>query len=742
MHKTMSEKSLQGGQRLGVMRQGGESLMTLEDLSRIVRRRKKGIMVAVAVSFSLAFGYHFLRIPEYHAVSIIMINDKNSKNQNDLFSKVVGPESGMVETNMSVLKDAELLKSMAVSEMAVKELVKSGRSNSMELFHQRNYYQSLVMAIKPVIPLFAGNGNGGKWYSDVELRRLALRLNRRIRVQPVKETNLIKISVASPYPDEAANLTSTICQVYRGIDITQNSEKYAQANRFISVMLQQQGQKLADADAALSRYMSAHEIYEETGNTDEMLKKLVEVDSHYNDLRAEYNIARNNLSFLNSKLSEADKELSSRISQNVTAQLGSIMDEVRCNESDYVKLVQEKGINAPESIAKKQQLDLVKSRYDQLSRSKIAGQIGYIGRAQKYSFDLVSEKLQIERKLNDLNFSANEFGRVKAHYETQLARLPVKQQEYIRLLRDRDAISKTYVFLKEKLDESRILIGSEVGSVSIIGDAFQPIKPESPSPKQTALLGVLLSGLIAGLYTFGAEKLDKTVKDFSFFRKNGLQRLFPIPFVSSSESNVAQVPMIVDMASSTFAESIRMVRAHLERQMAGTIVVSGTADGDGASAICANLGMAQAKTGRKTLIVDCNLQHAAQHEIFNLMRETGLGDILLGRRPVTDKDVVQATRVENLHLLAAGSPVENAGEFLASQRMAALVDELSSRYDMVLFDCPPLNLSDSASLSGLVNGILLVSRLGHAPEQAVSSLATDDFYASRILGVAVIDPSS
>jgi capsular exopolysaccharide synthesis family protein len=752
----MLEKHLRDNSR-GWNTSSGDQFMTLEDIFRIVRRRKKGIILSIVLSFSGALTYHYLRVPEYRAVSILMINEK--QDQNDLFSKVVGAGPGVPE-NQSVKKDAELIKSMPISEKAITELNKSGISGPLEIFGARPYQSPLAILIGPVLPLFAAQNRDHNLSSDEMLRRKAIELNQRIKVEPVRETNVLKVSVASPFADEAAILTNTICRVYREADITRNSEKYAQANRFIAEMLDEQQRKVAETDSALSRYMSSHEIFEVTGNTQQLLEKLIEADARYNDLMAEYNIARNNLNFLDTKLSEADKSLSTRIAKSVTDQLGSMMDEMRTCENDYVQIVKEKGVDASESRAKRQQLDVVKARYEQLSRSKIAGQIGYAGRAQKYSFDMVSEKLQIERKLNELNFSAREFSRRKEYYEHQLGALPKKEQEYVKLQRDREAVSKTYVYLKEKLDESRILLGSEIGSVSVVGSAFQPVKPESPDMKKTLLLGLMFGGFIAVVYTYGAESRDDTVKDVSFFRENRLGRVFRIPFVthhagssgSSSSDNDGSVlgirtdvPMISDQLSTSFAESFRTLRTHLDYlshdQPSQSILVSGSMAKEGKTSVCANLGLAFALAGRKTLIVDCDLQHASQHEVFNCAREEGVTDYLLSSEKFLESRYIQQTPHDNLYVLSAGSEVSNPGELLGSVKMEALLKSLSGQFDRVLLDAPSLFLSDSVRLAQLVDTILLVSRLGHTCRKPVIELAMDEFLGPKVFGVAVIDPS-
>jgi capsular exopolysaccharide synthesis family protein len=756
--------------------------ISIEEIFRIILRRKWGIITIIGMALFTALFIHSLKTPEYRAESLIMINSNDK--QGDVLAAVLGP-SGAAETK-NTRKDIELIKSIPIAEVTVKELYKSTRRDSLEFFGNRRYFSWLTSFMKS----FASKSNGtmtGK-DSDVFFRSYALSLAGRINAEAMRETNLVKVSVSSPFPDEAAYLTNILCSVYKEADVNRNSEKYAQANRFISDMLKEQQQKVAEIDDAQSKYMETHQIYEFSGNTQKLLDKLIETDSRYNDIRAEYNITKNSLGFLDQKLTEADRAMSSQISKNVSAQLGNIMDEIKRRESEYIQLLGQKGSNDEEVKMKRQQLDVVKTRYEQLSRSKIAGQIGYAGKAQKFSFDMVSEKLQTERKLNDLNFTASEMNRMKQYYESQLATLPQKQQDYAKLLRDREVVSKTYIFLKEKLDESRILLGSEVGSVSIVGPAFQPFRPVNPDMKKDLLLGLVLGGLLAAAYAYGAETFDDSVKDESYFRELGLPALSYIPLVTNEGRNAfptngeskfgrmlqsrslalrekllpglpgaperkpylpkaedIPMPKITDSLSSPFAESFRTLRTALDYSRIDeplkSILISGTAMSEGKSTVCSNLGISFALMGKKTLIVDCDLRRASLHKKFALQREPGLTDYLFSPEHTIADSYFQKTGMDNLYMLSAGKRLKNCNELLGSAKMQALIEELEQKFDKVLFDSPPLFLSDAAQLARSVDGILLAARLQFTSRRPLRDFTTDHYLRPLMLGVAVIESS-
>jgi len=758
--------------------QGSE--LSIKEIFGNIKRRKYTILLIFFLSLSIAYINYKITSPQYRAQAIILIT-RTSNSPYDTFFFNSQSES---ETK----KDAELLKSLPIAELTVQELIKSPQRDSLEFFGKRSYRSHLSLLLSKFLPFNSSTGgiitNLKKVQNPEErLRQYAVKMNSRIQVNMVRETNLLKISVVSPFPDESVFLTNTLSRVYRSTSIKRNSEKYFQTNLYVSSMLEEQGKEVEQTDKLLAQYMKDNEIYELTGNVQQLLGQVSEADAKYNAIMAEYHIAQNNLNFLEKKLSETDKELSSQIAQNVNAKLGTILEEIRTRESEYVRLVAQKGADNPEVKSKKQQLDGVKTRYELLSRSKIAGEIGYAGKTQKNNFDLISEKLQIERKLNNLIFSAGEYNRLKESNEARIKLLPKKQQEFLKLQRDADVSRKTYISLKEKLDQSRIMLASEVGEVSIIGNAFRPSVPDNSSPLNSIITALVFAGFLSLGYVFIAESLDGTVKDELFFRNCGLHTMAVIPFIfQNNNQNFSETqsalnvfyrfknrilkkisivtgqsltsrisanptrfsPLITEKLSSRFAESFRMLRSALIFNRIDdplkTVIISGTAIGEGKSTICSNIAAAFALSGKKILIVDCDLRLAMQHNIFTLQREQGLSDYLFSEQKTLDDSYFKPTTIDNLFLLTAGKKIPNPNEVLGSEKMHDLIKELEGKFDKVFFDTPPLFLSDAAQLAHYVDGILLTVRLNYSEKRILKEYVADGFLKSHILGIALIDP--
>jgi capsular exopolysaccharide synthesis family protein len=751
------------------------------EIIQMIFRRKVGIMVIVLLSIVVSLLTFYSLTPHYYADAVMISNEQPSS----LTSAVMGGDAVKSETSSH---DVELIRSLPVSEIVVRELWKNDKKSSLELFDNRPYISPVARILGWILPINSVNADertvseGSPLYNSL-MRYYAVIFNERIRVQPTKQSNVFRVSVDSPFADESVFLTDILCDVYQKIDIQSNTEKYLQSNRFVDQMLKEQLAVLGKADETLSRFMVQNKMYTPDGNTMAWLSQATTFDSRYNDIMTEYRITMNSRDYLNKKLTEADRELGDRISRNVNAQLGSILEEIRSKESEYIALLKQKSANDPEVKAKKQEIDQIRARYEQLSRSKIAGQINYIGQTKKYSYDLIAEKLQLEQKLNSLEYSAREYKRAQQEYESRLTQLPEKEQEFIRLKRDQEVVSQTYTFLKQKLDETRILIGSEVGNVSRVGSAFRPFLPESPKMNKVLLIGLAAGVVLASVYVMGVEMLDDKVnEEMLFFRSLGFNIWGAIPYVESHEGSAEKMtkgnlkntlgrvfksvlgkeheaglpedemdsaeteknyPLMTDKLNSSFAESFRTLRTNLSFSRIDkpfkTILISGCSIGEGKSTVSTNMALAWAIAGKKTLVIDGDLRRPSQHTILKKKRAPGLTDCLASEEENAEELYIQSTHLDNLFLLSSGRPVPNPNELLGSEKMHALIKKLEQRFDRIVIDSPPIFISDAAQLVNTVDGILLTARLHYSSRTPLKEYASDNFLHKRIIGVALID---
>lgn len=141
-----------------------------------------------------------------------------------------------------------------------------------------------------------------------------------------------------------------------------------------------------------------------------------------------------------------------------------------------------------------------------------------------------------------------------------------------------------------------------------------------------------------------------------------------------------------------------------------TLVVTSPAPEEGAAETAANLAVTMAQSGKRTILVECDLRRPSLHTLFNLSAEPGLTNTLLEQQ---ESVPLQQTAVENLVLLTSGAQPPNPADLLGSRRMDGLIEQLRQQADIIIFHAPPVAaVTDATVLGSKVDGVLLVIQAG------------------------------
>lgn len=182
-------------------------------------------------------------------------------------------------------------------------------------------------------------------------------------------------------------------------------------------------------------------------------------------------------------------------------------------------------------------------------------------------------------------------------------------------------------------------------------------------------------------------------------------------------------------AFSPAAEGFRRLRTKLLHPATGmvprSILVTSVAPNEGKGFVAANLAITMAQGVKQhALLVDCDLRRPSLAGLFGFSNETGLADHLQGGSGLSS--LIKKTDIPKLSLLVAGPPPDNPSELLDSEKMEAVVDELTNRYPdrFIIFDSPPMQVAaETAVLAKHVDGVVLVVRWGGAAREQVKKLA-------------------
>jgi len=179
----------------------------------------------------------------------------------------------------------------------------------------------------------------------------------------------------------------------------------------------------------------------------------------------------------------------------------------------------------------------------------------------------------------------------------------------------------------------------------------------------------------------------------------------------SSEFRIIKRPVLTNVRD----KSAAVDRANL-------VMVTSSLPGEGKTFVAANLAMAIAmELDTTVLLVDADVARPSLLSRLGLPSSRGLLDVLID--PTLDlADVILRTNVPNLSLLPAGAQQGRATEFLASDSMIRLVDELASRYSdrLIIFDTPPVLPSTEARvLASHMGQVIVVVAAEHTLQSSV-----------------------
>jgi protein-tyrosine kinase len=217
----------------------------------------------------------------------------------------------------------------------------------------------------------------------------------------------------------------------------------------------------------------------------------------------------------------------------------------------------------------------------------------------------------------------------------------------------------------------------------------------------------------------------------------------PNPGTERTKKRSGSVPRLVVLEDSRSfpAEAYRVLRTNLHYANPDAplkrVLVTSTAPGEGKSTTLANLAVTLGQTERSILVVDADLRRPVLHEMFRLKATPGLTSYLAGDALL--EAVVSKTHIPNVSVTPSGPVPPNPAELLASRRMREFLETVSERYDITLFDSPPvLAVTDACTLASMMDGVLFVVGSGKIP-QAAMRRARDHIVAAqgKILGVVV-----
>jgi len=537
----------------------------------------------------------------------------------------------------------------------------------------------------------------------------------RIEVNPVKNSQLVKVSFESNNPELTMTVTNTIASSFIEYDLESRIEASKEAKEFLSKQIEIATAKVEASEKALNDYSSKNEIIFLDSNKQSILnQKLAEVSTALNSVTAERMQKEALLKEVREGSFENPVILNNPLIQGLKSQHATL-------EAEYFNLLKTYTPDYPKMKNLKSQMDAIQERIEKEKASIIRSIESDYNAALKKEANLSRAVDSIKKKVLDFQ---------------------EKAVQYQILKREVDVNKEMLNSLLQRLNEVGVAAMSKATNIQIVDKAIYPVVPDKPNKAMNLLLSIIF-GLMGGIgLAFLVEYFDNTVKDARDIEKTAhLPSLGMIPL--QKEVIASKRPLIMySKEKNPVAEIFRSIGTFVLLSTASkppkTILITSPGEKEGKSTVSLNIAGALVESLGNGVIIDADLRKPKLHNAFNLDNKIGLSTFLSGNiDSISNGKLIRNTSVKGISLIPSGPIAPNPSELLSSERMRALLSDLYERFNFVIVDAPPLmGMPDSLMLSTIVDGTILVIKAGKTPRTAlIESRRLLESVNAKLLGV-------
>ncbi|MDR7017293.1 polysaccharide biosynthesis tyrosine autokinase [Acinetobacter sp. 3657] len=340
---------------------------------------------------------------------------------------------------------------------------------------------------------------------------------------------------------------------------------------------------------------------------------------------------------------------------------------------------------------------------------------------QQQQADIAAKYTAEHPAMREINAQIASLNKMIGELNSTLKQLPDLQRRYLQLYREVEVKTQLYTALLNSYQQLRIANAGEIGNVRIVDTAVEPVQPIKPKKLLILILAVFVGGFLGTLIALFRNMLRTGIKDSSQIERDlDLPVYATVPRSPVQETRMSilkkkkSIPILAVKNSDDIAiESLRSIRTAIHFALSNAknniIMIAGPSPEVGKSFISTNLATIFAQSNKKVLLIDADLRRGYLHKYFNLDVKPGLSEVLSSQAELGQ--VIHETEVAGLSMITRGKNPTNPSEILGSEQFKVLLEKLSSEYDHIIIDTPPiLAVTDGIIISQYVGVNLLVAR--------------------------------
>jgi len=644
-----------------------EDVSLKEILAPIWVRRWKILFFTLLITLMVAFYVSLLK-PSYKASAILQIGSNKPSNTlsiNDAFNE----SSASIE---QIQTQYELLRSRKFAERVITRLDLADHQE----FHSGKYNDKL--------PFLAKKAKQKKHSID----SIVHQFQQRLTISPVGNTELVKITFVSYFPELAKHVANQIGETYLQYQDEIHSAAKETTSQWLVDQLEELGKKLEASEQSLQQYREAEGIVGIKGvvgligaELTELTSSAIKATKAKDDLKVTYDNIQTHKHSTNELM-----DMQEVTGHQVYIQLSRSEDVIA---RKVFELAKRYGPKHPKRIAVEAELESIQNRIlQQVSDSVVS---------------LEKDYFTAEAKVNATNERL-------ALAKTNFLRLSRLENKFSQLQREVDTNKELYENYLVRLKEADAMGNYKANFyVRFIDKALTPKSQFTPNKTLIVLMSLILSCALISIIVIMRElMLDTLNSRRKLDNFNEAPVLAVLPKFRSKAVERAKNPYYTD---NRFIEAIRTLRTSLlfnsEKKPPKVIAITSSVPNEGKSTVALHLARSFSEM-EKVLLIEADMRHPTLAKNLELdPHRPGLSNLLAKTHQINECIV----RDDNLKLdiLTSGISPANPLAFLSMKRLNMLIKVFGNFYDRIIIETPPVNaVSDAVIISRLVESVIYI----------------------------------
>jgi exopolysaccharide transport family protein len=700
----------------------------------LLRRRLKFCLAIALIVFLGMVIFTFHATPKYTAMAQVML-DQRQQQVTDVKEVLSGlpPESGVVET------EVEVLKSRTLADKVV---------TALNLDQDREFNPALAppglrqVVFGAVSGLFGVSdrprGARTELQEEIARARVVDSVLSRLKVARSGLTFVINISFQSTSAQKAALIANTFADKYLTAQLDAKFDATKRANDWLNSRLSGLREQAEASEAAARQFEAANGLVgvqsapgpgggASINGATIAQQEISNLSTQVAAARAQLAEAQANLGTARAQLANGSTggdvggALTSPVIQSLRKQHADISSQVADLSGKY-------GPRHPEMLKAQRELADVDAQ--------IQAEIGRITSNLEAQVEVARQRtLSLESSLSRSKGSLNMSNTAAGH----LAQLQSRAQ----------ADASVYQNFLDRFKQTSAQQGIEQSDARVVSYAKVPTSPSAPNVPLNLALGLVLGIGAAGAAIFVMEALEDGLYTSEDVEQTlGIPHLGSIPrldttldFKRDVRSHGAPLDYAFANPLSSYAEAFRNLRTSILFSRTGepvkVVTITSSLPGEGKTVTSICLARTLAMGGTKTVLVDCDLRKRSVLQKLGHTAKVGLLEVLNG--VVSLDDALLYDELSGAYILPLTTSDYTPKDVFASVAMDRLLDDLRTRFEIVLLDTAPiLPIADTRVLAPKSDVVVFLAHWRKTPRKAVENgLLQLDAVGAHVAGIAL-----